>query len=166
MPTKRTPEEVVKSLDQEALDRGRKRPAAKPASGVDEELRESGSDIELQKAESRAWRENLERDAAAEYGGNPPRSLSHIRSLRPPPRRPVVNWVAAASVLALVGGGWLSARYFPIPPPAVGRGAPLRQKAFDACRAGSWQECRRRDERTVARSPTTRWRASSDRSPS
>jgi hypothetical protein len=142
MPTKRTPEDVLKFPDRAALDRDRQ-PAApkKSASEVKNELRDAGFDVEMEKAESRAWRENLERDAAAEHGENPPRSLSHIRSLRPPPPRPVVNWVAAASVLALVGGGWLSARYFPIAPTAVERGASARQKAFDACRAGRWREC-------------------------
>ena len=45
----------------------------------------SDSERELAVAEARAWRENLERDAAVENPGRQPTSLSHIRSLRPQP---------------------------------------------------------------------------------
>jgi hypothetical protein len=143
MSTKRIPEEVASALDKRASnDTGR---ADTPRSKIEKELAAAGFDVEMEKAEARAWRENLERDAAAEHPGRAPTSLSHIRSLRPQPRRAMVNWVAAVAAVALVGGGWVSARWWEqgasAPAQRAASVSELRAQAFEACRGNRWREC-------------------------
>jgi len=73
----------------------------------------------------------------------PLESLAQVRSMRPQPRRSAVPWIATAAAILLIGGGWLYERVAhgvrvdsPSSPASI-----LRSKAFDACRAGRWQEC-------------------------
>jgi hypothetical protein len=72
-----------------------------------------------------------------------PASLSHVRSLRPPPPRPIVLWLAAAAVVLALGGEWLIPA---LSPPKVAHSPPatapeLRQQAVEACHAGRYREC-------------------------
>jgi hypothetical protein len=70
-------------------------------------------------------------------------SLAHVRSMRPPPRRSAVPWIATVAAILLIGGGWLYERvaHGVHADASSGPAAILRTRAFDACRDSRWQEC-------------------------
>jgi hypothetical protein len=142
MSTKRTPEELWKAVEKAALDDEMEQAASMSVADAEKELAAAGFDVEAEKAEARAWREELLGGSAA-TPAKPPLSLAQVRSLRPPPRRPIVLWLAAAATSLAVGGGWVFAR---LGPEVVGQPPPpgpsdLRHQAFDACHTSRWQQC-------------------------
>jgi hypothetical protein len=155
MPNNRSPEDLLKVLAQEDRpDEVERRSAERSVAEVEGEGAAAGFDVEMEKAEARAWRENMERDAAIEHPGRAPTSLSYIRSLRPTPRRSATPWVAAIAVAALLGGGFLSTLVWRRPPPvAAANPGELRKAAVDACKAARWQECLQRFEEAKAVDP-------------
>jgi hypothetical protein len=107
MATKRNPEEVWKHIEQEAVDDEIEEAASVSAAQAEKELAEAGFDVEAERERARAWVREL-RNTPAGQSLKPPVALSHIRSLRPRPRRPIILWVAAAVAVVVLGSEWLS----------------------------------------------------------
>jgi hypothetical protein len=157
-PAKRTPEVIWNELEKEALEDERVARAAtmKPEDAA-RRLADAGFDVEAERAEARAFQEQLAQRVAAR------RAVSkRLADAKRRPQRRVVVWLAAAAVAAAAGGGLLYARlsHRPLPapvPPIPSLRAPgpepstsgppliaaedLRQHAFAHCAASEWREC-------------------------
>jgi len=160
-----TPEQIWKELESEALDEEElERAASMTPEQAAEALAARGVNPEVVKDHARALREQMERNIAARQAAREEAARARVRELRAqqPRRRPVVVWLAAATVATAVGGGLLYARLWhahpdvPPPPPAPSTApsappppspspliaaADLRRQAFDACTARRWSEC-------------------------
>jgi len=107
MATKRTPEEVWNHLEQEAAEDEIEQGASVGVAQAEKELAEAGFDVEAEREKARAWVRELQNTPAGQ-SLKPPVALSHIRSLRPRPPRPVILWIAAVVVVLVLGAEWLS----------------------------------------------------------
>jgi hypothetical protein len=141
MPIHRTPEEISKAVEKEALDDEMSQAASMSVSDAEKGLAAAGFDVDAEKAEARAWRDELV--VAAPTRVNDSASLSQVRSLRPPARRPIVLWLAAAAAVLALGGEWLSVTLFPEVAShlAPANASELRHQAVAACDAMRWREC-------------------------
>jgi hypothetical protein len=167
MPGKRTPEEIWNELEKEALEDERvERAATAKPEDVARRLAAAGFDVDAERAEARAFRDQLAQRVAARRAAAQRRATANATAntnAKRRPRRRVVVWLAAAAVAVAAGGGLLYARMshrpLPAPPaplvpspraPAPGpsnSGPPLisaedlRQQAFAHCAASEWSAC-------------------------
>jgi hypothetical protein len=160
MPPKRTPGAIWKQIVDEARDDEEiEKIASMSPAQLDKELKDAGFDLDDVRADADAFRQKLER-SVAERRAKQLEAQARVRSLRPQPRRrPVVVWLAAATVGAVGVGGIVYALTHPGAPPAPSPPGPssvpvhepspadliaasdLRQRAYDDCAAQRWTEC-------------------------
>ena len=158
MNAKRTPEEILRSIEEPTLDEEIESVLAMTPEQRRAELEAAGFDMKELHAKADEWTEKLEEKEKA-----PPRAKAPKG--RPPMpettrRLPPVFWFAAATVAAAAAGGLVYALAHPgAPPPAPSPSAPssapapelpsqrliaasdLRRHAFAECEASHWPEC-------------------------
>ncbi|HEY3819506.1 MAG TPA: hypothetical protein VGL81_20190 [Polyangiaceae bacterium] len=161
MATKRTPAQIWKDLEKEARDDEEiERLASMSEAALDEELAAGGFDPKKERAEAREAVADLERAVVARRVKQA-EAGARVRSMKPPRKRPLALWVAAAAVAATATGGLVYALTHPggAPPEQPSTPAPssspapeppsqrliaasqLRTRAFAECEAQHWDTC-------------------------
>ena len=143
MANKGTPEET-KRAERDALPGDSGESTSRRLLDAERELAAAGFDVRGEGGSAGGFREGAGAGSAT-GAGQQPVSLSYIRSLRPPPPRPILIWVAGVAVVLAVGGGWLVGRIWPgevaVAPSLALAPASVRQQAIDACHQRRWREC-------------------------
>ena len=161
MSRKRTPEEILASIEEPSLDEEMDRVLAMTPEQRRAELEAAGFDLNELHAEADAWHEKM-KQAGVEERKKDLVTEARAKSLRPVSRRRpvVVGLLAAALGAAAVGGAafayvhWREAPppapsppppTVPEPPPSslpiAVRATTLRRQGLDACAGHMWQRC-------------------------
>ncbi len=177
--SKRTPEQVWKTAEKEAMEDEAEAQRASEMSAEEaaKELAAMGVDVEAERERARGWRREIEQRVAARKRQER-LDRERGRSVRPERRQPpAVLWLVAATVGAAVGGGIVYATTHrtpapapapaPTPAPAPSPGpepvepappqlvsaADLRRDAWAECDAHAWGACLADLDRARAEDP-------------
>ncbi|HTQ45988.1 MAG TPA: hypothetical protein VMI75_24700 [Polyangiaceae bacterium] len=162
---KRTPEQVWRIAEKEAIDDELEfqRACNTSAADAEKELAAIGVDVAAERERAGEWRRQLEERVAARKRKEVV-DRERVRSMRPERRaRPAVLWLVAATVGAAVGGGivYVTMHRQPAPspapapaptpsaepepvepaPPQLVSAADLRRDAFGECEVHEWDAC-------------------------
>jgi hypothetical protein len=158
MSSKRTPEEILASIETSDVDAEIERALAMSPEERRAELEGAGYDLKALDAKADAVHEAAARAAAGE-ARRKAEDQARKRASEPPRRRPVALWLLAAAIVVVAVGAWIATREAPAPPPTptptpsstsapplspelVARANEARSRAFAECAREDWFMCR------------------------